>query len=86
MDDLISRQAAIEAIDGALLDSLSEGIAIEILSELPSAQQEIIRCKDCKYGEQDDHGWWYCRDTGYSMGDGEKGDGFCSNAERRRDG
>lgn len=42
MDDLISRQVAIEAIDGALLDGLSEGIAIEILSELPSAQPHDI--------------------------------------------
>ena len=48
-------------------------------------QPDIIRCRDCKYGEQDDDGWWYCRDTGYSMGDGEKGDGFCSYAERKTD-
>lgn len=43
----------------------------------------VIRCKDCNYGKQDDDGWWYCKDTGYSMGDGEKGNGFCSNAERK---
>ena len=56
-----------------------------IRTALGEAQSEIVRCKDCKYGEQDDDGWWYCEDTGYMMGDGEKGNGFCSNAERRTD-
>ena len=65
MDDLISRQAAIDAI-GKASDELYENIkkgatfpqrqwfdgmayAQSILENLPSAQQEIIRCKDCKY-------------------------------------
>lgn len=50
-----------------------------------SAQPEIIHCKDCKYGEQDKDGWWYCGEFGCVFGDGEKGDGFCSDAERRED-
>lgn len=40
MGDLIDRQAAIEAVDGALLDGISEGLAIEILAELPSVQPD----------------------------------------------
>ena len=62
MDELISKKAVIEAIEKAranvghnLERSIGKSI-IEILDEvgrdvdrLPSAQTEIIRCKDCKY-------------------------------------
>lgn len=52
--DLISRQAAIDAVekesqvDGAYgyMDTKS---IIDLLCDLPSAQPEIIRCKDCKH-------------------------------------
>lgn len=54
--ELISRQAAIDAInhicpvdteyDCTLLDRVDVRY---VLSELPSAQPEIIRCKDCKH-------------------------------------
>ena len=56
MDDLISRQAAIDAInqicpidteyDCTLLDRVDVRC---VLTDLPSAQPEIIRCKDCIY-------------------------------------
>ena len=69
MDDLISRQAAIDAVakempslttpdgsgefdhdiqiaDEAFVDCM------QIINELPPAQPEIIRCKDCKYFER----------------------------------
>ena len=83
MDDCISRQAAIEAIDGALLDGLSEGTAIEILSELPSAQPEIIRCKDCKYAEEsDEREWLLCHWYGDQW---NEEDHWCSHAERNVD-
>lgn len=48
--DLISRQAAIDAVRSyydeqyALCDSIEE-----LIERLPSAQPEIIRCEDCKY-------------------------------------
>ena len=58
MGDLIDRQAAIKAL------SIMQGIVAEIgvrkgisfawqqIKDLPSAQPEIIRCKDCKrYGK-----------------------------------
>jgi hypothetical protein len=65
MDDVISRQAAIDAI-GKASDELYENIkkgatfpqrqcfdgmaqAQSILENLPSAKPEIIRCKDCKH-------------------------------------
>ena len=43
MHDLISRQAAIETVRKAK----SKGKAHRMLIQLPSAQPEIIYCKDC---------------------------------------
>lgn len=49
MDDTISRQMAIDAIwDGINMDIYTKEVK-EILEELPTAQSEIIRCKDCKH-------------------------------------
>lgn len=54
MNDLISRQAAIDAIN---VPNIHQGIidALQsIIQDLPSAQPEIIYCKVCKnnmYGE-----------------------------------
>lgn len=82
MSDLIDRLKAIDAIDGTLLDEVSESIAIDILLDLPSEQPEIIRCKDCKYSEH-----WY-RDKRRCFLWVEDGidvfdDGFCNYAKRR---
>jgi len=63
MDDTISRQAAIDAIceDGTQLERQGQySITMaerkqrdaDILDALPSAQPEIIRCKDCKHWRQ----------------------------------
>ncbi len=50
--DLISRQAAIDAIDRfnvcGYVEEPWEKLR-DALQALPSAQPEIIRCKDCKY-------------------------------------
>ena len=48
MDDLISRQAAIDAIFGR-----SHEIIKMRIGNLPSAQPEIIRCKDCGHFHYD---------------------------------
>ena len=48
-------------------------------------QPEIIRCKDCKYGEQDEAGRWFCISLGCQIGN-EDGSGYCADAERRTDG
>ena len=53
-------------------------------AEQPSAQPEIIRCKDCEYGEQDEVGRWFCRSLGCQIGN-EDGSGFCADAERRKE-
>ena len=56
MEDLISRQAAIDAIYKCtdiyvnnLPIMIDKAEAYKAISELPSTQPEIIRCKDCKH-------------------------------------
>ena len=78
--DLISRKAAIDALNECReRTERSEEfaglkIAVGVMRALPSAQPEIVRCKDCLM-----HG--VCR---FELGLGENG--FCSQAERRTDG
>ena len=79
--DTISRQAAIDEIKTCrfVVD------AIEKIRGLPSAQPEIIRCKDCKNSEhwyRDRRRCFLWSEDGVSVFD----DGFCSYAERRTDG
>ena len=75
MKDLISRQAAIEAMCGACSDWCDEGVCSKVsaIQKLPPAQS-IIRCKDCDWWtKQEDSlqgrcdrygmyptGYWYC--------------------------
>ena len=112
MNDLISRQAAIDSTQNVTLsfkiksDINFENYRKEIqeildnvldaqkkaLNGLPSAQTEIIRCKDCKHFEYDHPyiiqgvpvlGHEVCN----AWGDGCKTDenGYCFMAERRTD-
>jgi len=90
--DTISRQAAIEIVDRYNKSHMilkgkpmlgAASIVIE-LEALPSAQPEIIRCKDCKWGAQDEVGRWFCRSLGCQIGN-EDGSGYCADAERRTD-
>lgn len=91
MDDLISRQVAIDALEREktyctafregytqtnVFEKYNAGLSdgIKALKNLPSAQPEIIRCKDCLM-----HG--VCRfEHGLGL------NGYCSQAERRTDG
>ena len=85
MDELISRQAAIDALEDAedAFGYLTRDWR-EVLMELPPAEPQIIRCKDCK------HHWTYkCMDSmpiercdlEQTFYDAERD--FCSLAERR---
>ena len=83
MNDLISRQAAIDAIKTSryLVD------AMEKIIRLPSAQPEIIRCNSCKHWAQSTG-----KMNGYGLGRCDFHDadlvacnGFCYWAERRTD-
>ena len=99
MDDLISRQAAIEAVNRLSLGEtdavrLSMRIA-DYLNRMPPAQPEIIRCKDCRhrivndyYGEKLNIKGYCELDTGdpFELGrDAQNDDWFCADAERRTD-
>lgn len=97
MDDLISRQAAIDAVNELRKSpwynnpqNIYRSEAVDIverlcIKELPSAQPELIRCKDCKHSEhwyRDRRRCFLWSEDGVSVFD----DGFCSYAERRTDG
>ena len=84
MDDLISRQAAIDAvrccIDVYITNQptlIYKEDAYTALRLVPSAQPEIIRCKDCGKRE-------VCRtSTLWAVAPGD--DWYCADAERRTD-
>ena len=85
MDELISRQAAIDICDHAI-DSFrgqfGAGVLVvikESIEELPPAQPEIIRCRNCKFASGDSR---ICMKFGHSpIGELD----FCAWAERRTD-
>ena len=82
MDDLISRQAAIDAtwFEPSYTDPLN--VLTEVrdrLKALPSVQPEIIRCKDCEYWREDHT----CRE--HSLVSPMAANEFCSRAERREE-
>lgn len=95
MNDLISRQSAIDAIEDEWNGCCSEYPPSEIIHEtvlrieqLPSAQPEIIYCGDCKYKDDgiDEDGIPFLKCLhGRSYG-GTRINDFCSWAERRTDG
>ena len=75
--DTIYRQAAIDALCN--VDEYNSR-SVTAIKNLPSAQPEIIRCKDCK---KNPHWEWVgCPMTGKST---RKPDDFCSYAERREE-
>ena len=70
MRDLIDRWEEVSAMGNAIW-------AKERQLKLPSAQPEIIRCKDCKYRDDDD----FCIGRGYPNAL-VPDDGFCDKGER----
>ena len=83
MDDLISRRAAIDAVQNRhMMLNKEKVLLINDLEKLPSAQPEIVRCKDCKYAEYiDDVQTLWCTECG--QGRTVAPNDFCSYAERR---
>ena len=96
MSDLISRQAAIDALmndvtpyglmdnDGNIEAGCKDKDVIAMLYNLPSAQPEIIRCKECEYWDvswqnDDEPDCHYC-----PLADRmRRGDFYCADAERK---
>ena len=92
MSNLIDRQAAIDAVNEWLKlyvinRTMSNITSIQdILRHLPSAQPEIIRCKDCRYASP--NGVYGCKLERFSIhGNDERlyRDDLCSCAEGRTD-
>lgn len=92
-DDLISRQAAIAAIQEEIdkvkppfndtLGAIRCGVRLarNIIEDLPSAQPEIIGCEDCKFADEKpiaDGRYWCTRNGSFMY--------YCSDAERRNNG
>ena len=77
-DDLISRQALLESIERISVKGnvLDDDWIYRFVQEFPSAEPEIIRCKDCKY---------YKENTMVCSRYGLEDDDYCSWAERREE-
>lgn len=80
--DLISKQKAIEAVNSLTYPSSLMDVKRKLI-ELPPAEPQIIRCKDCRH--RDEFGcckYW----VGLTMGmptTATDDDDFCSHAERK---
>ena len=93
MDDTISRQSAIDALKQCYCGGedvfgepwIYEEHAIKAINTLPSAQPEIIRCKECKYSEhwyKDKRRCFLWHEAGIDVFE----DGYCNYAERKDNG
>ena len=91
MRDLIIRQDAIDIFDDYNISVENGDLEAysrdrKRLCELPSAQPEIIRCKDCKHMITHE-GYGYLGEPAYTCGGNMEGwvlpDSFCSHAERK---
>ena len=86
MSDLISRADVVDMLEMYPFAEFSEyEVAREVVKRLPSAQPEIIRCKDCIYFDRYTDGiekyQWdgFCADWARNTYE----DWFCSRAERK---
>lgn len=91
MDDLISRQLVIKAFRSEPADAHYPSWYENIVSNLPSADPEIIRCKDCFYGylysgvyAGTTCSWVECKNPD-GLNRDVSIDGYCSAAIRRKD-
>lgn len=83
MNDPISRQDAIDELLAMLNSDYLDGYKyLEKLKRLPSAQPEIIHCRECKHWEQESICDGYCSEI---EKDGFDEDHFCSYAERQEE-
>ena len=80
--DLMERWDIADKQKEELVKQVMADIVTPIVVSQPTIELEIVRCKDCEYGEQDEYGRWYCRSFGCQIGN-EDGSGFCSDAERK---
>ena len=81
MNDLISRQAAIEALRRAEALAWAFGYhnVIGTIRDLPTIDP-VVRCKDCRWREREQPGMVYCPNT---VGNWVEDDWYCADGERR---
>ena len=79
--DTISRQAALKICRKYWHPTFNP--IMEEIEQLPSAQPEIIRCKDCKWWSNDDYR--ECSSPNYDDGYVTPAGFYCGYAERRTD-
>lgn len=100
MDDLVSRQAAIDAIckegtrlerNGTVAMCEIKQWCIDLLERLPSAQPEVIRCTECKHYREYDSEYVenavvvQCMADRYPISETIPDGWFCAGAERKDD-
>ena len=88
--DMISRQAAIDAVQKTWISGTSlckADEATDIINNLPSEDVvEVVRCKDCKNWEVGEDNGFYCFEICVLSGLNTTRDDYCSYGERRTDG
>ena len=89
MDEYIDRQKLFDALPEVKEDkqiSLYGAVAdfMIIASSIPSADVvEVVRCKDCEYGREEDHNTYSCANFPDGIGGYISGECFCSYGERK---
>lgn len=80
MSDLISRQAAIDEVNALTYPSSLVDVKRKLVG-LPSIDAvPVVRCKDCKYHEDEENGMVYCS---IPTGGWVDEDWFCADGERK---
>ena len=76
MNDMISKQQAVNALYEWEFDNKDDRDAIDVINGLPPIQPEIVRCKDCQHYE-----YGICKKAGLCVNKSQNG--FCDWAEKR---
>lgn len=84
-EDAVSRQQAIDALEsiGSLDTEADKKYARSVFEALPSAQPEVIHCRECRHHHYESKDIPYCDRIDY--GYGWKDNDFCSKGKRRTD-
>lgn len=84
MSDLINRKLALKALRPIMRKSDYFYEMLKAIQDIPSAQSDVIRCKDCKYYKTKFCALdtWTNEITIYNA----QPDDFCSKAKRKTDG
>ena len=82
MNDVISRQQAIETFKDCAVNGVGIDGIVDALKQLPPIQPEIVRCKDCEHGVLDD-GFPHQYFCVFKGDEWNNADYFCGHAKRK---